>query len=115
VIRPAYHSHNPVSSGLGHAIHGGTLPISWVRASLHRAGVRQLAPGQHAILWTDEVWDGSLAAMLCEWLSKPETLKPLYTIFVQGDAGTTRAVLDHRDMEVLVRRSDFPSKRVAAA
>jgi hypothetical protein len=94
----------------------GHLPISWeVRASLHRAGVRQLAPSQHAILWTDEVWNGSLATMLCEWLSKPETLKPLYTIFVQGDAGTGRAVLDHRDMEVLVRRPDFPARRLVAA
>ena len=95
---------------------GGTLPIAWdTRASLLRAGVRQLAPGQHAILWTDEVWDGSLATMLCEWLSKPETFQPLYTIFVQGDAGTRRAVLDHRDMEALVKRADFPAKRLAAA
>jgi hypothetical protein len=53
--------------------------------------------------------------MLCEWLSKPETLQPLYTIFVQGDAGTRRAVLDHRDMEELVKRADFPAKRLAAA
>jgi hypothetical protein len=53
--------------------------------------------------------------MLCEWLSKPETLKPLYTIFVQGDAGTGRAALDHRDMELLVRRPDFPARRLAAA
>ena len=66
-------------------------------------------------LWTDEVWDGSLATMLCEWLSKPETFQPLYTIFVQGDAGTRRAVLDHRDMEALVKRADFPAKRLAAA
>ena len=94
----------------------GTLPISWdAKASLHRAGVRQLAPGQNAILWTDEVWEGSLAAMLCEWLSKPEVFQPLYTIFVQGDAGTRRAVLDHRDMEALVKRADFPAKRLAAA
>jgi hypothetical protein len=92
------------------------LPISWdTRASLHRAGVRQLAPGQHAVVWTDEVWDGGLATMLCEWLSKPETFQPLYTIFVQGDAGTRRAVLDHRDMEALVKRADFPAKRLAAA
>jgi hypothetical protein len=91
------------------------VPIAWdTRASLHRAGVRQLAPGQHAVLWTDEFWDGSLAAMLCEWLSKPEALQPLYTIFVQGNAGTRR-VLDHRDMEALVRRADFPGKRLAAA
>jgi hypothetical protein len=70
---------------------------------------------QHALLWTDEVWDGSLAAMLCEWLSKPEVFQPLYTIFVQGDAGTRRAVLDHRDMEALVKRADFPAKRLVAA
>jgi hypothetical protein len=96
-------------------IRGGTLSISWdARASLHRAGVRQLAPGQCAILWTDEVWDGSLATMLCEWLSKPEGFQPLYAIFVQGDAGTRR-VLDHRDMEALVKRADFPAKRLAAA
>lgn len=87
------------------------MPISWdAKASLHRTGVRQ-----HALLWTDEVWDGSLAAMLCEWLSKPEVFQPLYTIFVQGDAGTRRAVLDHRDMEALVKRADFPAKRLAAA
>jgi hypothetical protein len=93
-----------------------TLPISWdAKASLYRAGVKQLAPGQHAILWTDEVWVGSLAAMLCEWLSKPEAFQPLYAIFMQGDAGTRRAVLDHRDMEVLVKRADFPAKRLAAA
>jgi hypothetical protein len=66
-------------------------------------------------LWTDEVWDGSLATMLCEWLSKPETFQPLYTIFVQGSAGTRRAVLDHCDMEALVKRADFPAKRLAAA
>jgi len=53
--------------------------------------------------------------MLCEWLSKPEVFQPLYTIFVQGDAGTTRAVLDHPDMEALVKRADFPAKRLAAA
>jgi hypothetical protein len=40
-----------------------------------------------------------LAAMLCEWLSKPEVFQPLYTIFVQGDAGTRRAV---REAERLV-------------
>jgi hypothetical protein len=92
------------------------LAICWdAKASLYRAGVKQLAPGQHAILWTDEAWDGSLATMLCEWLSKPEALQPLYTIFVRGDAGTSRAVLDHRDMEVLVKRADFPAKRLAAA
>ena len=92
------------------------MPISWdAKASLYRAGVRQLAPGQHAILWTDEAWDGSLATMLCEWLSKPETFQSLYTIFVQGDANTRRAILDHRDMEVLVKRADFPAKRLVAA
>jgi hypothetical protein len=53
--------------------------------------------------------------MLCEWLSKPETFQSLYTIFVQGDAGTRRAILDHRDMEVLVKRADFPAKRLVAA
>jgi hypothetical protein len=39
----------------------------------------------------------------------------MYTIFVQGNAGTRRAVLDHRDMEALVKRADFPAKRLAAA
>ena len=83
---------------------------------LQRLGARitlqfkQMAPGQHAILWTDEAWDGSLATMLCEWLSKPEAFQPLYTIFVQGEAGTRRPVLDHRDMEALVKRADFPAK-----
>jgi hypothetical protein len=59
------------------------LPIPWdTQASLHKAGVRLLAPGQHAIFWTDEVWNGTLAGMLKEWLSKADTLKPLYTIVV---------------------------------
>jgi hypothetical protein len=67
------------------------LPISWdTRASLHRASVRQLAPGQYAILWTEEEWNGSLAGMLREWLSKPEAIQGLYTIIVRGDAGTGR-------------------------
>ena len=35
--------------------------------------------------------------------------------FVQGNAGTRRAVLDYRDMEALVKRADFPAKRLAAA
>jgi hypothetical protein len=92
------------------------LPISWdTRASLHRASVRQLAPGQYAILWTEEEWNGSLAGMLREWLSKPEAIQGLYTIIVRGDAGTGRPILDCRDMEVLVRRADFPAKRSAAA
>jgi hypothetical protein len=72
--------------------------IGYILGREGRAGVKQLAPGQHAILWTDEAWDSSLATMLCEWLSTPEALQPLYTIFVRGDAGTSRAVLDHRDM-----------------
>ena len=56
------------------------LPIPWdTQASLHKAGIRQLAPGQHAIFWTDEVWNGTFVGMLKEWLSKADTLKPLST------------------------------------
>jgi hypothetical protein len=88
------------------------LPIPWdTQASLHKAGVRQLAPGQHAIFWTDEVWNGALARMLKEWLSKADTLKPLYTIVIDKNVGTDKTVLDHRDMDALVKRLDFPSKK----
>ena len=51
-----------------------------------------------------------MARMLKEWLSKADTLKPLYTIVVDKDAWTNKTVLDHRDMDALVKRFDFPSK-----
>jgi hypothetical protein len=51
-----------------------SIAIPWdTQASLHKAGIVQLAPGQHAIFWTDEVWSGTLAGMLKEWLSKADT------------------------------------------
>jgi hypothetical protein len=75
-----------------------------------QSGIRQLAPGQHAIFWTDEVWNGTLAGMLKEWLSKADTLKPLYTIVIDKNVGTDKTVLDHRDMDAPVKRVDLPSK-----
>jgi hypothetical protein len=47
--------------------------------------------------------------MLKEWLSKADTLKPLYTLAVDKDAGTDKTILDHLDMDALVKRVDFPS------
>jgi hypothetical protein len=50
------------------SVRGGTLPIAWDgRASLHRAGSGSWRPVSMNSL-DDELWDGSLAAMLCEWL-----------------------------------------------
>ena len=87
------------------------MPIRWnAGASLHRAGVTQHEPGQYAILWTDEVWDGTLCGALRQWSQKADTLKPLYSIFVRHQAGTKKTILDYRDMEDLLKQPDFPAQ-----
>ena len=85
------------------------MGISWdVGATLEKATVRRHVPRQYAITGTSEVWHGTLGGAVREWLAKPDSQKPLYSILTEKEAGTGKTILDWRDIEALAKSPDFP-------
>jgi hypothetical protein len=55
-----------------------------------------------------QIWEGTLAGCVKEFLAKPENQRPLYDIFTDSQPGLTKTILEPDDILLLAARGDFP-------
>jgi hypothetical protein len=55
-----------------------------------------------------QVWNGTLAGCVKQYLAKPDSQKPLYDIMVGEDAGVGESILGSPVIDKIAQREDFP-------
>jgi hypothetical protein len=55
-----------------------------------------------------QIYDGTLAGCVREFMAKPDTQKLLYDIFADTQPGLTKTILNPHDILELAARDDFP-------
>jgi len=77
-------------------------------ASLHQWGPREKKrAGEAQMFGSTQVWTGTLAACINQYLAKPKAERPLYTIMVDEAAGAAKNILDPADIEAIAKRENF--------
>jgi hypothetical protein len=86
------------------------LPINYdAPASLHRWNSLEKKRARDAQMYgTRQIWDGTLAGCVKQFIAKPSARKPLYDIMVGEEAGVGKTILEPRDIVEIANRSDFP-------
>jgi hypothetical protein len=55
-----------------------------------------------------QIWEGTLAGCVREFMAKPISQRPLYDIFTDTQPGLTKTILESDDILALAAREDFP-------
>ena len=55
-----------------------------------------------------QIWEGTLAGCVREFMAKPTSQRPLYDIFTDTQPGLTKTILESDDILALAAREDFP-------
>ena len=77
-------------------------------ASLHKWTALDRRRAGNRAVGCSEMFAGTLVECVTQFLTKAESLKPLYDIMVSEQAGLGDAILDYKDIEAIAGRSDFP-------
>jgi hypothetical protein len=79
-------------------------------ASLHKWGpLEKKRAGDVQMFGSTQVWTGTLAGCIRQYLGKPPAERHLYNIMVDDAASTRKTILDAADIEAIGKRDDLPT------
>jgi hypothetical protein len=79
-------------------------------ASLHKwETLDKKRAGDAQTLGAAQIWNGTLAGCVKQFMAKPQSQQPLYDIMVDEDAGVGKTILEPSDIHLLAKREDFPN------